>query len=409
MNKVIYVYLALIFFVYLIFCSILYIIAKEIYENRFDKKVKKLYRTFGSEVLKQVENIKNNKELSKIDLDYIREKLKYKTYEKAFNDMIVFLNKDKNNYQHIRKYMENFQDYIEKSIKKYKKATNIKKIYGVFLLGEYRLNNYFINEFLINSLNTDSIHLTFNILNSIAKIGNIQLFIESLKYISSKNKYINNKLFIDIIDNFNGDMYKLNKELFTNLDSFNDTIKCTIINHFENCKYADIKEELLQKLINNNTDKEVKLSIIRYFNSVKYDKAKTVLLDILKNAQWECRALSAKSLAKYYCEETYNGLLESITDKNWYVRLNSAISLLSFNVDNEKLVEVVLGKNDKYSKEILFYVMFMKNKISYEKYEEITKEQLTIKEIETIDDYHNDEKNNFYNKTLKKEREVVNK
>ena len=52
----------------------------------------------------------------------------------------------------------------------------------------------------------------------------------------------------------------------------------------------------------------------------------------------EYRAVSASTLSSYKDEESINALLVSITDKNWYVRYNSAISLLQFSDDIIDLV-----------------------------------------------------------------------
>ena len=59
-------------------------------------------------------------------------------------------------------------------------------------------------------------------------------------------------------------------------------------------------------------------------------------------------------------------MLISITDYNWYVRYNSAISLLNFNEDI--IIDRVIKTNDKYSIDILLYAMFSQEKICYEDY-----------------------------------------
>ena len=103
--------------------------------------------------------------------------------------------------------------------------------------------------------------------------------------------------------------------------------------------------------------------------------------DILKRGEWEYRAVSAATLSSYKNEESINSLLESITDKNWYVRYNSAISLLHLNQD---IINLVFLKGDKYSRDIIFYAMFMEGRISYEEYLEKSIYLDKIKYLEVI-------------------------
>ena len=65
------------------------------------------------------------------------------------------------------------------------------------------------------------------------------------------------------------------------------------------------------------------------------------------------------SLKNYNEEKVIKALLKSIKDPNWYVKFNSANSLLSFNLE-EEIVQAINGNEDKYSNEILSYVMKLK-------------------------------------------------
>ncbi|MEG2789472.1 MAG: hypothetical protein RR942_16800, partial [Romboutsia sp.] len=85
MKNISHIYIVLSFFIYIISCSIIYMILKDMQNNRFDKKVNKLKNTFGKEVLKQLNNIKSKKDISKININYIGTKLKNINYFKAFN------------------------------------------------------------------------------------------------------------------------------------------------------------------------------------------------------------------------------------------------------------------------------------------------------------------------------------
>ncbi|MPN09679.1 hypothetical protein SDC9_156970 [bioreactor metagenome] len=261
--------------------------------------------------------------------------------------------------------MSNFEVFIEKFINKNNKKDEAIKVYCAVVLGEFKLSNYKINNFLIKSLNTKSIYLRVSSLEAISKIGNLNYFLEGIKYISDSNHYINNKIFIDVLNQFGGDQYLINKELMKNFDSFNTNFKKDIIEHFKNNKIEYVKNNLIEILKSQSYGKEVKISIIKYFSVVNYEQAQEEIIKILKEYDWEYRAICASALSSYKSAKSIKSLLEGITDKNWYVRYNSAMSLLEFD---ENIVEKALLKDDKYSRDVLFYAMFMKNKISFNEY-----------------------------------------
>lgn len=364
MKSIAKIYIILSFFVYIISCSIVYMIVKDMLNIRFNKKVDKLEDTFGKEVLRQLNNVKLNKDISKIDIKYIKENLNKKTYIKVFNNHIFKFNENEENHKFTKIYISNFEDVILGYIKKCKRKDDTIRSYCAVLLGEYKLNNFEVNNFLFNCINTKSIYLRVSSLKAISKIGNLKNFIEALIYISDKDKYINNKILIDILGQFHGNKNLLNKQLMNKFCSFNENIQKTIVEHFKNNKIVLVKDNMLDILKGESTDKEVKISVIKYFSTVKYENAKNEVIKILKEYDWEYRAICAATLGNYKDKESIDALLISIGDKNWHVRYNSAISLLRFEEDY--IIDMVLKKNDKYSRDILFYVMFMKNKISYE-------------------------------------------
>lgn len=365
MSNIANIYIILSFFMYIISCSIIFMIVKDIVKSRTNKKIEKIRPLFEKDILKQLEYVKNNKEISKIDIEYMREKLEKKVYIKIFNDTLKAFNKEVNNQKYTKLYMKNFEDIIIMYIRKYKRKDSILKTYMSTLLGEYRVSSYEISEFLLNCIDTKSIYLKVAALEAISKIGNIKTFEMAVESISKDDKYINNKIFTDIINQFGGNKFLLDKFLIENLRSLGENTQKVVIEHFKNNKTEFVKDELL-KYLNENINKEASISIIKYFSKIKYERAKKKIIEFLHNKDWEYRAVCATALENYNCYESKMELLNSISDANWYVRYNSATSILSF--EDYELIEAVLTKNDKYSKDILFYAMFKNNKISYEDY-----------------------------------------
>lgn len=365
MKNVGNIYIILSFFIYIILSVIVYMIIIDRIDIIYKKKVEKLDDTFKKEVLRQLNSIKEDKEISKIDIQYVVEKLKKRQYINSFINAITEFNENKENHAFTRIYTINFERFIEIFLKKSKKKDNTIKAFCAVILGEFKLSNYEINTFLLKCLNTNSVYLRVASLEAISKIGNLKIFIQAIKYISDKNYYINNKVFIDILSQFGEDKYLLNKELIDNFNAFNNDFKKNIIEHYKNNKVEFVKKDLIEILRDKDTEKEVKISIIKYFSVISYKYAQDIIIEILKIGDWEYRAVCATALSSYKNEDSVNALLVSITDKNWYVRYNSAISLLQFN---DNVIDLVFLKEDKYSRDIIFYAMFIKEKISYEEY-----------------------------------------
>ncbi|WGX75608.1 hypothetical protein QJS64_16895 [Paraclostridium bifermentans] len=229
MKNIVNIYLVLIFFIYIIACAVIYMIVKDIINFRFLKKVKAIKPEFETEILKQLSCIKNGAEISKIDILYVIDKLKYKTYIKVFNNTIEVFNKDINNHKYTKIYMENFEDIVNRYVLKHKLKDNTLKTYMAINLGEYKLSNYEISEFLLSCINTKSIYLRVTALESISKIGNINTLKSAIEYVSIEEKYINNKVFTDIINQFGGDKSDLDKYLINDFREFNESLQKVIV------------------------------------------------------------------------------------------------------------------------------------------------------------------------------------
>lgn len=370
MQGVIKTYTILSFFIYIILCSVVYILGRDILEKINYKKIEKLKNTFGKEIQRQIEILKLNRKLSKMDIDYIKSKISSRNYFIVFNGIIIQLNKDKVNEKYVEQFVSYFEEDILKIMKKYNKKDDTKRTFIVNLLGEYKLNTYEINRLLFNHLNTKSIYLRVGTLKTFSKIGNITNLLKALEFISKEDKYVHSKIFVDILDNFNGDFETLDKKLLLKFNTFNHNIQKCILEHLKNRNAEFAKDQIIDILKDKDLNKEVRISAIKYFSKIHYNEAKVEIKKLLAHKEWEYRAISASTLGKHKEKDVIEALLVSITDYNWHVRYNSAISLLSFNEDY--IIKRVIEKNDKYSIDILLYAMLNQGKISYDEYLEKT-------------------------------------
>ena len=375
MKIVSYIFFSLILFIYVIFISIIYIKFEKRATKRREKKVDKIEKEIREVIKKQLLKVTNNNKLSKDEILYVEKILKKNKSRQAFNRIISELSNNQEVKYDISIFMYNFLEVIENEIKKYAKKDSIRKCYFIFNLGLYKIDSFKIQNFLMECLNDKSIYVRYNALNSIANIGKGDKFIEALIYMSKNRIYINNKVFIEIIDKFKNS-HEINKELARILNELNTKMQCLIINSFSKNKNDFFKEILLMKL-KDESNREVRISIIKYFEENYYDEAYVELIKLLASKWWEERAIAAKSLSKYYSFEVENSLKKSLKDKNWYVRLNSASSILENNC-TEEIIEEVLNQEDMYAKEILLYVLQKKNNILYNKILNNKEEQIIL-------------------------------
>lgn len=362
MQIVSYIFFSLILFIYIIFMSILYINIEKIITRRREKKISKIEYNIKEEVRHQILKSSDNK-LSTNEIFYMEKILKRDKSRQAFNNIISQFNNIKDFKYDISKFMENYLEIIEGEIKKYRKKDPIKKCYFILNLGEYKINSLKIQDFLMECLRDESLHIRYNALNSIANIGKRENFIEALMYMSKNKLYLNNKVLFEILNKFK-DNNEVNEEILKNIELLNYELQCVIINSFSKNKFSFCSENFL-RMLRNESNKEVRISIIKYFENNYYHEAKSDLLNLLNSKWWEERAMAAKSLSNYYSIDVENSLKKSLKDENWYVRLNSASSILENNC-TRAIIKDILDSEDKYAKEILLYVLNKKDKTLYD-------------------------------------------
>lgn len=367
MKLVPYIFLTLICFIYLIFMAIIYMKFEKKRVKKEENKINTLEKKLEEVLVSQFMNVISGKEVDKGSLEYTNKILRSSSGKVAFNNVLFKLNKERKFSAYTSKLMKNYETFVLQEIYKYNKKDDIKKAYLLYSLGEYKLCNEEIKKLLIKELIRDSLYVRYNALNSISNIGDKETIIEALRYISKNNIYVNEKMFLEVLDKSKNDL-DISKSIMKNLSEFNTYVQSIIINSFSKNKYALCGEELLNKL-SLEKDREVRISIIKYFGCVKIEKAKEELISLLESKWWEERALAAKSLNLYYSDEVEENLKKSIKDSNWHVRLNSALTIIENNC-SEKLIEEILLDYDKYANEILLYVLKDKSRDLYEKFSE---------------------------------------
>lgn len=390
MDKHFYVYIFLLLYVYVIICSIIYISSMgTIYRYRA-RRILKLKETFGKDIKDLLYKVEIDSEISVNEIDYIMKKLKRRMYRRTFNSIIEDFNKeDVKNIKTTKKFMLYFEDYILMLLRKYKTNETLRKVNTIYMLGQFGVNKPYINIFLLRKLENKSLYIRFNALSSIALIGDVNSFLECIVYFSQKGTIINDELFLDVINNFSGDMELLDKKLLASFEKLSPNMKGIVVNHFTNREYRASASTLLLLLNLKNTNKNLKLCILKYFEKINYPSAEKVIISILDTHHWEIRAASVKALGNYGGIIVKNTLIKVLNDKNWTVRFNSAITLIN-DINNFESIEGLLLSSDSIAKEVLMHILlkdYSKNSREYiERLREV--QAKSVKEELYVREYH---------------------
>lgn len=350
----------IIFFILLILLIILisiciYFLYTNYKNNKINENSIVIKEQVQNATLKLIRNL-DNRHLDEDTLCLIKKYIKSKNYRK---ETIKFLLELPNRNDVISLVKETkLLDIVLKS----KDRDEFDKAYKINIIGEFKLNNYI--DYLIQSCEDEHMYVQVSTIKSLAKLGNVNYFVEGLIKIVTSNSLIHEKIIIDVIYNFEGDKDRLNKALNKKLLSKTEKeeLKIIILNHFINIKYEKVKKDIYNILLDESYSKELKLVGIKYFMSIKYIKAKFVLLKLLNDELWEIRAIAASALRNYKDKEVIFNLKQSIKDSEWYVRQNSARSLFYLSDDKDDLTYVINGE-DKYAADSMLNILSEENKL----------------------------------------------
>lgn len=373
-----FVYTIFILFVLNLLTIIFYIIRTKIYDGTEKKRIEKVMEKLKAKVAEHLK-LENFNEIPEKDISYIKKLVLTKTgllvFNRIYSDYINTYGYD----ERIKSYAALIIDY-NILLKNRIVRDKYRRSYILHLLAGYRINSPKVIEFALESLESNSHYVRNNALRVIGNSGNVESFLEAYKIISFSDKYFNNKMILDLIDSFKGDKQSLNHALDNEFDSFSVEIQKVIIEHFTNVKYSGAVKRLLD-VLENTSNIELKIAATKYFSSVISSKSYPLILGNADSDEWELRAVTVKVLEKYNKPETIDKLIESISDQNWFVRYNAALSLISLDTDNVT-IKKIFKFDDRYAKEITLYAMFTKSLIDFEEYKKLLNIQ-TGKEVNT--------------------------
>lgn len=323
----------------------------------------------------------------------MRKHMKYESIEAIPNDEIEMLKRKVSTRNGLQAFFVCYKEYVDENgyidkakdyaarVLDYKVLLNnrivrdkYRKSYILYLLGEFRINTKDVEDFAIESLDNSSIYVRNNALRVVRNSGNVPLLIRAIENIENLDHYFNNRVLVDLVDTFIGDKELLDEALLDNIDRFSVGFRKIAIEHFTNT--LNDKDNTRVKILNTLSDskeKELIIAATKYFGKIIDERARDYILTNLDSEDWEVRAISARVIAKYNNKDSRAKLLESLKDRNYFVRFNSAFSYIEMEEFERVLDEVNSNMDDPYAKEITIYAMYSRKMLDYQEYKNMSK------------------------------------
>lgn len=254
--------------------------------------------------------------------------------------------------------------------RKYRSTTM--KAYFAYLLSIIQMHSQSLSsgfdDLMAEYVLDDSVYARENALKALYSFGNAEKVVASFKALSEKNIYHSEKLLTDGLMTFRGDFENLSSLLMKHFDKFIECYQISIINCFAYRNEHAFDQKLIQYINGTDVSMDIKCSVLRIIGKVKCEENKQILLSSLAQYNnedgWEQAAVAASMLDDYVGdEEVITALYQAITSKNWYVRMNSAGSLIKVGESDEN-IDYILNCDDKYATNALAYAMSLRKEMA---------------------------------------------
>ena len=208
---------------------------------------------------------------------------------------------------------------------------------------------------LLELVKEQNLYCRENALQALYSIGDADSVINALKILDKTGSFHHGKMITDGLLCFSGSVDELDGKLWEDFVEFSAVLKQAFLDYFR-FSSGNHCEKMLQIMIDNRENQELRFSAIRYFAKYRYEPALKHLYAFAKEDSpvWEYRAIAAFTLGNYPADETERLLKKLLCDRNWYVRYNAADSLERLGIRYEEMIDIFEGR-DRYAAEMLRY------------------------------------------------------
>ncbi len=354
----IYAYIAIC--VSMIAYNIVYVFILRHREKALDTNSAKLEKV----ILDEFERIKSDDEVLESHKKFLKKCLGRTAGITAFDKALenIFKAEPKLCEEYLMRTYSVFEDLTHKYISR----DTIKIAYFPYILQKYDILKHdeegMLTDILLELLRSVNVYCRENTLKAIYSIRRPEIVVSALKVIDKNLSFHHPKLISDGLLNFKGDKEKLKEMLFESFNAYSAGMQLNILNYF---RFGNIRcdKEMLELLSNEKANNELRFSAIRYFEKFPNKEAENVIQAIAENLEgrtWEYQAIASSALKSYPGDVTFRVLVENLSNANWHIRQNSAISLERQGYTYHDLISVFDG-NARYAREIMRYRLDRRN------------------------------------------------
>ena len=319
---------------------------------------------FENAILKQLEILKKDGEVHENHKKYLCRELLKTSGVTAFDKALeaVFEKEP----ELCEKYLVETFSVFEYLTQKYIEKDTIKIAYFPYILHKYEiLKNHeseMLTTILFELLRSVNVYCRENTLKALYSMQRPDIVARALKIIDTNLSFHHPKLICDGLMFYKGDKDVLCITLFQNFNQYSDKMRVNILNYF---RFANVRcdKEMLSLLSDEEENREIRFSAIRYFEKFPTEEARPVILELAENLEkrdWEYQTIATSCLKSYPGDDTFRILVKNLSNNNWHVRQNSAISCEKLGYTYQDLISVFDG-NDRYAREIMRYRLDRRN------------------------------------------------
>lgn len=349
-------------YVYLFVCAamIVFNIVTAILFRLGERKTEKVSRNLQYRVLVQLQKAENNEPIDKKHKIYLGRKLRKVGNMTAFDKMLEA--EYMNHPREIQNYLRGLDAVFVSLMAYYTNRDRIEAAYFPYIIKKYRVIAYrsfpSLEGALLELLHEPSIYCRENAMQALYTTGNVDCILNAVKIIDRSNLFFHSKLLSDGLLNFAGSSNALGAKIVGSFFGFSEEMQVTLLDYlrFSGGEYREFAFSLLK---NEGLNDEIRYAAIRYLGKYRLDDAYSLLCRLAaENSEykWQYAAIASSALSLYPDENTIRILSRNLYSRNWYVRLNSALSLKNLGITYSDLTDVIDG-NDRYASEIIRYCL----------------------------------------------------
>lgn len=326
--------------------------------NHREKSLISNSHKFEKIISDQIQIIKNGGNIDEKHKKFLCKKLDKTSGITAFDKALE--NISLTDAESVEKYIFETFSVFEYLTHRYISKDTLKIAYFPYILHKYNILKHYESERLVSALldllRSVNVYCRENTLKALYSMQNPKVVVSALKIIDKNLSFHHPKLICDGLMVYQGDKNALKDNIFDSFEEFSVQMRVNILNYF---RFGNVRcdEEMLSLLTNENENKEIRFCAIRYFEKFPLEKARTVIYALAENNSgrtWEYQAIATSALKSYPGDVTFRILVNNLSNSNWHVRQNSAISCEKLGYTYHDLINVFDG-DDRFAREIMRY------------------------------------------------------